>query len=165
MHVGAIQGAELTQTLVATLKTSSNALKMLKPLGDVKDVEDVVFDLQEEIQKASEINDVLSKPISGTFGAQLSASGYGEEEVEAEFNEMMCDEQVTRSVQSVNDAPMLPNKVVRLLASKAPPRVPTDEDDWESGWGQEDVIPLVDTRKTSVDSKTNILTRTLVATT
>lgn len=92
MHLGAMQGAELNQTLMTTLKASSHAIQAFAPEKNLRDVEDVMFELEKDMKAASEINDALSKPIITFDSMGLDAVGGGlntEEELERELESLL----------------------------------------------------------------------------
>lgn len=74
MHLGTMQGAELNQTLMATLKASSQVIQTLAPNRNLREVEDIMFQLESDMRSASEINDALAKPIISMDGIGMDVS-------------------------------------------------------------------------------------------
>lgn len=66
MNLFAVRNAELNKSLVSTLKATGEAMKILAPqeTTDIKQVEDVMFDLEDHVKRSKEVDDLLSKPVT-----------------------------------------------------------------------------------------------------
>ena len=64
MHMDSMQNNELNLEIVRTLRKSSEAMRQLAPGMSVVEIEDNMFDLEEEMKRAKEIGDVLSRPMT-----------------------------------------------------------------------------------------------------
>lgn len=98
MHLGTMQGAELNQTLMATLKASSQAIKAFAPDRNLREVEDVMFQLETEMKSASEINDALAKPIISLDGIGMdmsSSMNFDNSDLEQELQHLLDDDHLT----------------------------------------------------------------------
>lgn len=66
LNLFSVRNAELNKSLVSTLKATGNAMKILVPheVTDIKQVEDVMFDLEDHVKRSREVDDVLSRPVT-----------------------------------------------------------------------------------------------------
>lgn len=91
VHLGTMRGAELNQTLISTLKASNNAIRSMVPGNDISQIEDFMFDLEDEVKKTSHISDVLAKPISPEQSSSMYDLGQGD--LERELEELLNDDE------------------------------------------------------------------------
>jgi hypothetical protein len=86
MHLETLRGAELNKSLISTLRASSDAMRRLAPDKDMRDIEDVMFDLEGEMKKAREMNDVLAKPLDSE-----DMDFHTDTELQQEMDELLMD--------------------------------------------------------------------------
>jgi len=104
MHRSTIEGTALDLSVLETLKASGNALKQLGATGQgLRNVEDIVSEVESHLQHASEITSVLSAgSVSGLATSALGAGGgmpimlngapVDEDDLMRELDEMLLDE-------------------------------------------------------------------------
>lgn len=64
MHLSTLRSTEMNRVLVETLRSSGRAMRRLSPEKDIREIEDVMFDLEAEMRNAKDLSDVLSKSIA-----------------------------------------------------------------------------------------------------
>lgn len=94
MHLGAMKGAELNQTLISTLKASNTAIRSMVPEHEVSQIEDFMYDLEDEVKRTTQIGDVLAKPISTSSDLSSSGAlaGTSNAELERELEELLLSD-------------------------------------------------------------------------
>lgn len=106
MHMDAMQNSALNIELVSTLRKSTDAMRQFGPGLDVASIEDSMFDLEEEIKRARDVGDALSRPITSD-SMQIMES-----DVEEELEELIsaADENATATtpLNLPQFVPMLP---------------------------------------------------------
>lgn len=114
MHLGTMQGAELNHTLMATLKGASKAIQAFAPDRNIREVEDVMFQLETDMKKASEINDALSQPIISLdrIGMDMSSSMHTDsKELERELQLLLEDDVAQQQAGPAIGATPLPMRM------------------------------------------------------
>ena len=99
MNLGAVKNAELNKSLVSTLRATGEAMKLLTPNedNDIQQVEDVMFNLEDQIKRSRDIDDVLSKPF--THDSIVVSSD--ERELSVELDGLGHDDVFTQDVNGI----------------------------------------------------------------
>lgn len=127
-----IQQASDQVEVVETLRTSVSALKSLnKKVGSVDSVDAVLDDLREEMQKTSEVQNILAEPLTGDAAAVDVADAEVDEELEAMEREEQRKEDEKKAKETaarLQELEEVERKQKEQQAKEKEQKQPTDEE-------------------------------------
>jgi len=122
----ALQNARANGEILKTMQTASKAMKHVHKDLDIEKVEDVMDDIEEQQQIASEISDAISRPVAG-FGME-----YDDDDLMNELEELE-QEGLDEELLNVGSQPVpnvsLPTVPTTVPAVPTQPRTVSKEED------------------------------------
>lgn len=114
-----IEGTEINSQVISAMKAGQENMKALNNKHTIEDIETLHEDMEEQTERAEEINSIMGEPI----GAMANMD---EDELEKELNELMAEDRVatqspTKILTPILQLPNVPQTI------PATPEIPKEE--------------------------------------